>query len=58
MMNLRKLGLSVSPKTHSFEYHAIESIQDLNGLGDKTEYFIELSHQDGVCHDRRTQDFR
>ena len=42
MKTWHKLGLSVTPKAHIFEYHAIESMQALNGMGDKTEDFIEL----------------
>ena len=31
-----KLGLSVTPKEHIFEDHAIESTQAINSLGDNT----------------------
>ena len=30
-------------------------MQALNGLGDNTKYFIELSHQDSEIQDRLTQ---
>ena len=33
-------------------------MQALNGLGDNTDYFIELSHQDDSHHDRFTQGIR
>ena len=33
-------------------------MQTLNGLGDKTKDFIDFPHQDGACHDRRTQGLR
>ena len=52
------LGLSVTPKAHIFEYHAIESMQDINSLGDNIEYFIDLSHQDITHQDRHTQGLR
>ena len=55
MKTWRKLGLSVTPKSNIFEYHAIESMQALNIIVNKTKYFIELSHQDGARQDRRTQ---
>ena len=58
MKNYIKLGLSVKPKAHIFEDHAIESMQDLNDLDDKTKYFIELSHQDGAIKDIQTQGLR
>ena len=58
MKTWHKLGLSVTPKEHIFQDHAIEFIQNINGLGDKTKYFIEFSHQDGACHDRCTKRLR
>ena len=54
MNTWRKLGLSVAPKAHIFEDHAIEFMQDFNGLGDKTKDFIELSHKYGASQDIRT----
>ena len=33
-------------------------MQDLNGLGDNTEDFIDFSHQDGARQDRQTQVLR
>ena len=48
MNTWRKLGLSVTPKSHIFEEHAIEPMQALYGMGDKTKYFIEFSQQDGA----------
>ena len=33
-------------------------MQDLNGLGDNTEDFIDFSHQDGSRKDRHTQGIR
>ena len=33
-------------------------MQDLNGLGDNTEDFIDFSHQDGARQYRRTQGLR
>ena len=48
MKTWRKIGLSVTPKAHIFEDHAIESMQAINGLGVTTEDFIELSHQYGA----------
>ena len=58
MKTWRKLGLSVTQKAHIFEDHAIESMQALNGLGDKTKYFIELSHQYVAPQDRCKQGLR
>ena len=55
MNTWNKLGLIVTPKAHIFKEHNIESMQDLNGMCDKTEYFIDLYHQDIACKDRRTQ---
>ena len=31
--------ISFTPKAHIFEDHVIESMQDLNGVGDKNKYF-------------------
>ena len=42
MKTWRNIGISVTPKAHTFEDHTIESMQALNGMGDKTEYFIEF----------------
>ena len=53
-----KLGHSVTPKAHIFEDQAIDSMKALSGLGDKTEDFIEFSHQDGACQDIHTQGLR
>ena len=36
----RKLGLSVTPKAHIFEYHSVDSTQPINGLVDKTKDFF------------------
>ena len=55
MKTWRKLGLGVTPETHIFEDHAIESMQNLNGLGDKRTIFIEFFHQYGAYQDRLTQ---
>ena len=52
------LGLSVTPKAHTFEDHEIEYMQALHGLGDKTKDFIELSHLDAARQDRRKQVLR
>ena len=41
-----------------FEYHAIESMWDLNSMGDNTKYFIELYHQDGAYQDICTKGLR
>ena len=54
----RNLGLSVTPKAHNFEYHEIESMQDINGLGYTTKDFIELYHQYGACQDIHSQGLR
>ena len=51
----RKLGLSVTPNVPVFKDRAIDSMQSLNSLGDKTKYFIEFSHQYGAHHDSYTQ---
>ena len=40
MKTWRKLGLSVTQKSHTFEDHIIEYIQALNSLGDNNEAFI------------------
>ena len=58
MKTWQKLILSVTPKAHIFEDQAIDSMKALNGLGDKTEDFIEFSHQDGACQDIHTQGLR
>ena len=50
--------ISFKLKAHIIEDHAIESIQDLNGMDDKTKYFIEFPHQDDALQDRRTQGLR
>ena len=55
MKTWRKLGLSVIPKEHIFEDHAIESMQALIGMRDNIEDFIELYHKYGACQDRGTQ---
>ena len=54
MKTWHKLGLNVTPKARIFEDHAIEYMQTLSGLGDKTEDFIELYHKDGARQDRYT----
>ena len=58
MKTWRKPGLSVTQKEHIFEDHAIDSMQDLNGVGDMTEDCIELSHQYGARQDRHRQGLR
>ena len=55
---MNKLGLSVTPKPHIFEDHTIDSMQDINGLGDKTEDFIELYQKYGAHQDRLIQFLR
>ena len=58
MVIWRQLGLIITPKARIFEDHVIDSMQDLNVLGDNTKYFIELSHQYGERQDRRKQGIR
>ena len=58
MKTWRKLGLSVTPKSHIFEDHEKYSMQAINGLGDKTKYFIELYRQNGAYQYRGKQGLR
>ena len=58
MENWRNIGLSVIQKANIFEYHAIYFIKALNGLGDKTTYFIDSTHKNGALQDRHTQILR
>ena len=58
MRTWRELGISVIPKAHIFEYHAIYFMQALNGLGYKTKDFIEFSHQYGTRKDIHTEGLR
>ena len=58
METCHKLEIIVTPKAHIFEDHAVDSMQDLNGLGDKTKYFIEFSHQGSAYKDRHTHSIR
>ena len=44
MQTWRKLGLSATPKAHFFEYHTVDSMQGINGLGYNTKDFIDLYH--------------
>lgn len=55
MALLRKLGLSVTPKAYVLEDHAIRQMRAFDGLWNKTEDFVERSHQDGARNDHRTQ---
>ena len=56
--NLRQLwtslDLSVTPKAHILFTHVCEQQRRLNGLADKGEDFIELSHQEGIRLDYLT----
>ena len=58
METCSKLGIGVTPKAYIFEDHNIDKMQDLNGLVDKTKYFIGLSHQYGACQYKFTQVLR
>ena len=53
-----RLDLVSHQKENILEYRAIYFIQDLNGLGDKTKYFIDLTHKNGALQDRHTQIIR
>jgi len=44
----------ISPKVHIFEDHAAEQQRKHGGVADKSEDFVELSHQDGKREHRRT----
>ena len=51
MERWRSIGLSVTPKAHVFEDHAVEKMNDyldFGGLFDMLEDFVELSHQEGA----------
>ena len=49
MSKWRELNLSVTPKAHLFEDHAVNQMKNVpGGLGHKTEDFVERNHQDGV----------
>ena len=54
MKHWRHLELSIMPKVHSFEDHAIGQMQCFGGIADKSEDFVEQSHQDGKREHRRT----
>ena len=58
MKTSRKIGLSVTQKSHISEHHAMESMQDLNGLGVNTEDFIGLSDQYCALQYRCTKGLR
>ena len=54
MSKWRELNLSVTPKAHLFEDHALSQMKNVpGGLGHKTEDFVERNHQDGIRLDRR-----
>ena len=54
MAKWRELNLSITPKVHLFEDHAVEQMRNFpRGLGHKTEDFVERNHQDGIRLDRR-----
>ena len=55
METCRQIWLSVTPKSHISEDHAIDSMQAINGMGDNNEDFIELLHQYDAQQDRWTQ---
>jgi hypothetical protein len=48
MGSWRQLKLSVTPKLHLLEVHAIPFLKRLGGLGDFDEEFVERCHQIGV----------
>jgi hypothetical protein len=43
----------VALKAHIIEHHMIVKMRELGGLGEKSESFIELLHQDGRRNERR-----
>ena len=58
MRTWRKIVLSITPKAHIFEKHAIDSMLALNVMGDNTKDFIELSDQDGARQVTQKQGLR
>ena len=50
--------MSVTPKVHIIEDHAIEQFERLQGFGDFTEDYIEQAHQWGEIEERRTHGLR
>jgi hypothetical protein len=54
----RQLAMSVTPKVHIIEDHAIEQFERLQGFGDFTEDYIEQAHQWGEIEERRTHGLR
>jgi hypothetical protein len=54
----RSLGLSVTLKAHVCEDHICKQMQDLKGIGDYNEEFVERLHQEGVRTNRRVQTMR
>ena len=50
-----ELEISCTPKAHAlFDGHAAAQHRRLNGIGDKTEDFVEKGHQLGLRDERRT----
>ena len=47
--DLKNIGISDTQKIYSFEDHELESMQNINSMGNKNKYFIDLYHQDVSC---------
>jgi hypothetical protein len=58
MQLLRALQMSVTPKAHACESHAIAQMEEEGGLGDYDEDFVERWHQEGKRNDVRTRAMR
>lgn len=56
---IERLQISCTPKAHAlFDGHALEQHKRVEGLGDKTEDFVEHGHQLGLRDERRTWNIR
>jgi hypothetical protein len=58
MQLLRALQMSVTPKAHACESHAIAQMEEEKGMGDYDEDFVKWWHQEGKRKDVQTRAMR
>ena len=52
MAQLRRMGISITPKAHGMEMHCIKQMRDIpGGIGKLVEHWVERYHQDGFRYD-------
>ena len=58
LVKWRDLQISMGPKMHAIEDHAVKQVQEFEGIGELTEDYIEQAHQTGMKDERRTLGMR